>query len=73
MRFFLTFNTSGFKLINTSSETAIYAVIDILAKVGFGIILNRSPQVLAEASSSMMEAVHSYTLSGESGRIRQET
>jgi bacteriorhodopsin len=53
----------GFVFLSTGVETACYAILDICAKVGFGLILNgASSEVLAQASNThnIMEAVHSY-------------
>lgn len=60
----------GFRVINTGFETALYAILDLSAKVGFGLILNRDSQVLAQATTTMMEAVHSYIESGERSSSR---
>ncbi|MER3433335.1 MAG: rhodopsin [Leptolyngbya sp. ERB_1_1] len=53
----------GFTVLSVGVETACYAILDVCAKVGFGLILNgASSEVLAQASNShnIMEAVHSY-------------
>lgn len=58
----------GFRVINVGWETLCYAVLDLCAKVGFGLILtSTSQEVLAQASNSnkVMETVHSYMGSGE--------
>lgn len=60
----------GFRVINTGFETALYAILDLSAKVGFGLILNRDSQVLAQATTTMMEAVHSYMESGNRSSSR---
>lgn len=62
------FGAEAFKVISTGVETALYAILDLCAKVGFGLILtSRSQEVLAQASNSsnIMEAFHSYMESGE--------
>lgn len=62
------FGSEGFRVIPTGIETAIYAILDISAKVGFGLILTSASQdVLAQASNSshIMETVHSYMQGGE--------
>ena len=66
----------AFKIIPTGVEVIIYAIIDIAAKVGFGLILtSAAPEILAQASNSesFMEAVHSYMRSGERERDRSYT
>lgn len=60
----------GFSIINVGLETAFYTIIDLCAKVGFGLILTRDSQALMQASSTMMEAVHSYIESGERTSFR---
>jgi bacteriorhodopsin len=53
----------GFRVLSTGVETACYAILDLCAKVGFGLILVSAGQdVLAQASNSsrIMETVHSY-------------
>lgn len=53
----------GLTVLSIGVETACYAILDLFAKVGFGLILNgASSEVLTEASNSqnIMEAVHSY-------------
>ena len=53
----------GFKIINIGLETAIYAILDLCAKVGFGFVLiSTNHKVLAQASDTrnIMEAAESY-------------
>ncbi len=53
----------GFRVLNVETETACYAILDVLAKVGFGLILTSASQdVLAQASNSerILETAHSY-------------
>lgn len=53
----------GSHTLSLGVETALYAILDISAKVGFGLVLtSTSLDVLAQASNSnrIMEAVHSY-------------
>lgn len=53
----------GFRVLSVEAETAIYAILDICAKVGFGFILTSASQdVLAQASNSerILETAHSY-------------
>lgn len=62
------FGPEGFRAINPGLETALYAILDLCAKVGFGFILtSASNETLAQASNSdrIMEAVHSYMQSEE--------
>lgn len=61
----------GFRLITVGVETAIYAIIDLCAKVGFGLVLvSASQDVLAQASNSknLEEAAHAYMRSEEGMR-----
>jgi bacteriorhodopsin len=44
--------TEGLGLISLGPETAAYAVLDLLAKVGFGFILIRSRSVIDQATAS---------------------
>lgn len=53
----------AFNIVPLGVETAIYAILDLCAKVGFGLIVTSTDKrVLAEASNPerIMEAVHSY-------------
>lgn len=53
----------AFQIVPLGVETAIYAILDLCAKVGFGLILTSTDKrVLAEASNPerIMEAVYSY-------------
>ena len=57
----------GFRLIDIGIETALYTVLDLFAKVGFGlIIISASNETLAEASRNnpILEKVHGYIGSG---------
>lgn len=68
------FGAEGFKYIPTGTETALYAILDLCAKVGFGFIVNSAhSDTLAEASNthSFMEAVHSYMGKGSRERERE--
>ncbi|MGI8502265.1 MAG: bacteriorhodopsin, partial [Hassallia sp.] len=58
----------GFRAINPGLETALYAILDLCAKVGFGFILvSASNETLAQASNSdrILETAHSYMQSEE--------
>lgn len=58
----------GFRIISVGVETALYAILDLCAKVGFGfIVVSASNETLAQASNSnrIMETVHSYMQSSE--------
>lgn len=53
----------GFRILNTATETACYAILDVCAKVVYGFILtSTSLDVLAQASNSerILETAHSY-------------
>lgn len=53
----------GFGVLSVGVETACFAIVDLCAKVGFGIILlGAGQEVLSQASNTqnIMEAVHSY-------------
>jgi len=53
----------GFRVLSVETETAAYAILDLCAKVGFGLILTSASQdVLAQASNSnrILETAHSY-------------
>lgn len=53
----------GFRMLSVETETAAYAILDVCAKVGFGLILTSTSQdVLAQASNSdrILETAHSY-------------
>lgn len=53
----------GLRAISPGVETACYAILDLFAKVGFGLILiSTSQDVLAQASNSsrIMETAHAY-------------
>lgn len=57
----------GFRLIDIGFETALYTVLDLFAKVGFGlIVISASNETLAQASinSPIIEKVHEYIGSG---------
>jgi bacteriorhodopsin len=59
--------SEGFRLIDIGFETALYTVLDLFAKVGFGlIIISASDETLAEASRNnpIIEKVHEYIGSG---------
>lgn len=61
----------GFRLITVGVETAIYAILDLCAKVGFGLVLvSASQDVLAQASNSrnLEEVAHAYMRSEEGMR-----
>ncbi|MFP4188658.1 MAG: bacteriorhodopsin [Halobacteriales archaeon] len=49
--------SEGAALIGLGPETAIFAVLDVLAKVGFGFVLLRSRNVLEDVTSGGTEAV----------------
>jgi bacteriorhodopsin len=58
----------GFRIISVGFETALYAILDLCAKVGFGwILVSASNETLAQASNSdrIMETVRSYMQSSE--------
>lgn len=53
----------GTSVINLGTETVLYTLLDLSAKVGYGLLLTTTPQdILAQASNSelIMETVHSY-------------
>ena len=55
--------TEGFRVINIGIETALYTILDLSAKVGFGlIVISASNQTLAQASRSdrIIENVPDY-------------
>jgi bacteriorhodopsin len=57
------FGAEGFGVFSIEWETAIYAILDLCAKVGFGLILTfTSQEVLAQASSDnrILETTRSY-------------
>lgn len=63
----------GFHVINTDTETALYTILDLCAKVGFGfIVVSASDQTLAQASNSknIMETTYSYMEESGVGRYR---
>lgn len=60
----------GFRVLSTGIETALYAILDLCAKVGFGfIVISANEETLSHASNSsrIMETVDSYMQSGERG------
>lgn len=65
------FGTEGFAMIPTTIETALYTIVDLTAKVLFGLVLTSAdPQTLAMASepSSIKETAESYMAGGSRGR-----
>ena len=50
----------GFRLIDTGFETALYALLDISAKIVFGYILTRDVGILAKATETLDVAVQDY-------------
>lgn len=59
----------GFRVISVGVETALYAILDLCAKVGFGlIVVSASDRTLAQASNSdrILETTRSYMQSSES-------
>lgn len=60
----------GFRVISVGVETLIYAILDLCAKVGFGLILvSASRDVLAQASNgrNLEVAAHAYMQSERRG------
>jgi bacteriorhodopsin len=65
------FGTEGFAWIPTGIETVLYTIVDLFAKVGFGLILTSAdPQTLADASnpSNLRETAESYMASANQER-----
>jgi bacteriorhodopsin len=57
----------GFRVIDIGLQTALYAILDLSAKVGFGlIVISASNETLAQASKNnpIIEKVHEYMESG---------
>ena len=48
--------SEGAQLIGLGPETAIFAVLDVSAKVGFGVVLLRSRNVLESVSSTASDS-----------------
>lgn len=62
----------GFAWILTPVETVLYTIVDLCAKVGFGLILTSAdPQTLADASepSHIKETAESYMAGGNRERV----
>jgi bacteriorhodopsin len=53
--------TEGLSLIPLGPETALYAALDLLAKVGFGILLVRSRDVIGQSARSRAERASGAT------------
>lgn len=54
----------GIHVINVGAETLLYAVLDVSAKVGFGLVLSTAAEsVLSQASRGVEETAHSYMAS----------